>query len=260
MIGFEQLMPHWTEVRENRAFVSEIKFLVPLSTAAEIRDWARARLRPDPFGEGACHDYYRTTSLYYDTLDYDVLNRRGSYARSKYRIRRYGQAADLFLERKLKKHDLVSKRRSIIALSDLHRLDGIDPVRGWPGFWFHRRIVARDLQVACQISYHRTARLGSSQHGSIRLTIDEGAAVHPSTRLSFQMSPVGLPLTPNRAILELKYHVEVPEIFRELIDSFALVPEPVSKYRLAMTALGADQLPHCVPPPPAERVFHAHEV
>ena len=56
VIVCEQEMAHWTEVSEKRAVVAEIKFLVPLPEAAAIRDWARARLTPDPFGEGPFGD------------------------------------------------------------------------------------------------------------------------------------------------------------------------------------------------------------
>jgi len=44
-------------------------------------------------------DEYQTTSLYFDNASYDVFNRRGSFGRSKYRIRRYGEESSAFLER-----------------------------------------------------------------------------------------------------------------------------------------------------------------
>jgi hypothetical protein len=40
------------DVRENREFASEIKFLVSPALAEQIRDWARARLAPDPNAGG----------------------------------------------------------------------------------------------------------------------------------------------------------------------------------------------------------------
>ena len=85
--------------RETRGLASEIKFLVDPGTGSRIRDWARARLQPDPYGEGPFGDEYRTTSLYFDTPEFDVFRRRGSYGRSKYRIRRYDGEAGAFLER-----------------------------------------------------------------------------------------------------------------------------------------------------------------
>src|SRR4051812_43138167 len=134
-------MPFSTEIRENRAFIAEIKFLVAPDRIAALRDWARARLRPDPFGGGPFGDTYDTNSLYFDTRDFDVYHRRGSYGRSKSRVRRYGDAPTLFLERKLKTRDLVAKRRSIIEAVELPRLASREPQKGWAGHWFHRRIL-----------------------------------------------------------------------------------------------------------------------
>ncbi len=64
-----------------------------------------------PFG-----DEYRTTSVYYDTPAYDVFHRRGSFGRSKYRIRRYGDEQTVFLERKLRQPAVLAKRRTSLSL------------------------------------------------------------------------------------------------------------------------------------------------
>jgi hypothetical protein len=236
-------MPHWTEVSEQRRVAAEIKFLVDLPAAAAIREWARARLAPDPFGEGPFGDTYRTTSLYFDTSAADVFHRRGSYGRSKYRIRRYGESENLFLERKLKKHDLVSKRRSTIPLDDLARLAAPEPEPHWSGFWFHRRVLARELYPVCRISYRRTALLGSNNgHGAIRLTLDDDLRVQSESTFHFEMPGGGAPILEGRAILELKLQLEPPPIFRELTDRFTLIPEPVSKYRLAVPVMAEGDL------------------
>jgi SPX domain protein involved in polyphosphate accumulation len=123
-------MPFPTETREKR-------FLVPADRADAVRSWARARFRPDPHGGGLHHDTYDITSLYFDNAEFDVFHRRGSYGRAKYRVRRYGAAPFVFVERKLKTSDLVSKRRSAIAIGELPRLASPEPRKGWPGYWFH---------------------------------------------------------------------------------------------------------------------------
>src|SRR4051812_46576558 len=134
-------MPFSTEIRVNRAFAAEIKLFVPADRVEDVRSWARARLVRDPYGSGPHGDTYETNSLYFDTCDFDVFHRRGSYGRSKYRVRRYGEAADLFLERKLKTRDRVSKRRSIVDARELPRLTNAEPKKGWAGHWFQRRIL-----------------------------------------------------------------------------------------------------------------------
>src|SRR5688572_28698767 len=100
--------------RENREFASEMKFLVSPALAEQIRGWARAQLSPDPYAGGEAGDSYPITSLYFDTEKFDVFHRRGSYGRSKLRVRRYGQGAVVFLERKLKTRGLLTKRRSMV--------------------------------------------------------------------------------------------------------------------------------------------------
>jgi hypothetical protein len=174
-----------TDQRENREFASEIKFLVTPQIAAQIRDWARGRLVSDPNASDESGDGYQITSLYFDTEQFDVFHRKGSFGRSKYRIRRYGQTDMVFLERKLKTQGLLTKRRSIIKLDELERLAAESPERGWPGFWFHRRFLARRLEPVCKISYHRAARVAMTGHGPIRLTLDENLRALPVTGLGF---------------------------------------------------------------------------
>jgi hypothetical protein len=226
-----------TDLRENREFASEIKFLVSPSLADQIRDWARGRLAPDPNAAGESGDAYPVTSLYFDTERFDVFHRKGSFGRSKYRVRRYGESEITFLERKLKTRGLLTKRRSIVKLDELDRLTNADPERGWAGYWFHRRLLARSLEARCQISYHRTARVAISRYGPIRLTLDENLRAMPAAGLRFS-EQYGTCLLENQHILELKFRCEMPVLFRHLVEEFALSPQLVSKYRLAAVALG----------------------
>src|ERR1051326_6112390 len=226
------------DVRENRELAAEIKFLVPSPLGGEIRAWARQWLAPDPHAGGDLGDTYRTTSIYFDTGDFDVLRKTGSFGKSKYRIRRYGENQGVFLERKLKTRDLVSKRRSVIDVADLPRLGDTEPRRGWGGYWFHRRIQARMLQPVCQISYLRTARVGAGSFGPIRLTLDQDIRALPVIRTAFRHAHPGTLLSEHYLILELKFRRAIPELFRHLIATFRLEPQAVSKYRLAAAAPG----------------------
>ena len=71
------------DARETRAFASEIKFLVPRSLGAGIREWARRHLDPDPHGSGPSADEYTISTIYLDTPEFDVFHKRRSYGRSK---------------------------------------------------------------------------------------------------------------------------------------------------------------------------------
>ena len=191
---------------------------------------------PDPNAQGAYSDTYRITSLYFDTEQLDVFHRRGSYGKGKYRIRRYGQSELGFLERKLRTDRVLTKRRSVVELDDLHRLTRAAPQRDWPGCWFHRRLLARRLGPLCQVSYDRTARVAMTQYGSIRLTLDEDLRAQPTDGLCFG-APGGTPICAGQVILELKFRHAMPTLFKYLVEEFALNPQPLSKYRLAVTAL-----------------------
>ena len=226
------------EYRENREFALEIKFLLNLAVADQIREWARERLSPDPNATGGSGDSYRITSLYFDTDSFDVFHRRGSFGRSKYRIRRYGESEVTFLERKLKARGHLTKRRSIIKLDEMERLATVELERDWTGHWFHRRLLARRLRPVCQIAYERTALVAMTDGGLIRLTLDRDLRAIPGQKLAFRGDESGTRLAENHIILELKFRREMPVLFKQLIERFALNSQAVSKYRLAASSLG----------------------
>lgn len=228
------MSPH---ARETRPFASETKFLVPAALGEQIRTWARENLEPDPYGGGPFNDAYHTASLYFDTTAGDVFYRRRSFGRSKYRVRRYGEADFVFLERKLRKPGVLVKRRTIVPLDSIALLS--EPVSDpeWPGEWFHRRLLLRQITPVCQLSYARIARFARTAEGPARLTLDEDVRVRAAHGARFS-GEIGTPVIPGQMILELKYRYRVPAIFKRLVEEFSVEPQPVSKYRLGMTTLG----------------------
>ena len=191
-------------LRESRVHAREIKFVVDAARGPEVQAWMRANLAPDEFGSGPEHDQFETSSLYFETAEFDVYHRRGSYGNSKYRIRRYGGSPIMFLERKFRTDRVLIKRRTTAVLEDFARLDGNQPDPTWYGYWFHRRLVARQLKPLVQVSYVRTARLGHSEHGKARMTIDFDLRVLPLPDKAF-LPGVGLPLLEGQNIIEVKY-------------------------------------------------------
>jgi hypothetical protein len=180
-----------------------------------------------------------------------VFHRRGSYGRSKYRIRRYGDGDTIFLERKLREPTVLAKRRTPTGLDALIRLDG-QPGEAWAGGWFHERLSARRLRPVCQVSYARTARLAAGETLA-RMTLDEQLVVVPADRLAFT-APGAVPAIPvleEQVILELKFRYQLPAVFRRLVETFALQPSRASKYRLGMSTLVPSLLePRAVDPSP----------
>jgi hypothetical protein len=233
-------------IREVRPDACELKFLVAPDVAAGIRQWARTHLQADANGAGPCGDEYRTTSIYFDTADYDVFHRRGSFGRSKYRIRRYGEEETAFLERKMRQPAVLAKRRTSVPLAALLQLSVSTPDPVWPGFWFHRRVAARRLRPVCQVSYARMARGIVRDGEQVRLTLDADLSALPAAETRFPPGS-GTAVLPDRLILELKYRGAPPAIFRQLVETFALSPEATSKYRLGLVALGLHDTAQAVP-------------
>ena len=218
-------------------YTAEIKFLLDEATGIRVREWARGRLEPDEHGTGPHEDEYRVSTLYLDTAARDVFHRRGSYGRSKYRIRRYGEESRVFLERKLRTSSRLAKRRTDIPLDALRllprqNLDDLDSTA-----WFRRRVSVRQLEPVCRVSYLRTARLANTPSGKVRMTLDYSLTA--STADAFAIDGPGpAPLLTGHMILELKFRGVMPTVFRELADAFALSPGRASKYRTAADVLG----------------------
>jgi hypothetical protein len=222
---------------ETVAATSEIKFLVEPAVAQRIREWARACFTPDAHGSGAHGDEYDACTLYFDTAQLDVLGRRGSYGRAKYRVRRYDGANVIFLERKLRKPGVLIKRRIDCSIDALDFLKAAGLVHGWCGEWFHRRVLLRHLRPVCQISYHRMARNLDSRDGAARLTLDTALRVGAVDEVQFSHGSTTAFLE-SHVILELKYSGHLPAVCRRLVEEFALTPHVASKYRLGMAGLG----------------------
>ena len=98
-------------------------------------------------------------------------------------------------------------------------------------------LLARELDLVCRISYSRTALIGEGED-PIRLTLDTELHATPAHDMEFWHSGDGQEISPGHAILELKYRRTPPPVFQELIETFSLAPQPVSKYRMAISAMG----------------------
>ena len=125
-----------------------------------------------------------------------------------------------------------------VELEELPRLHEPDPDAAWQGFWYHQRLLARQLRPICQIGYRREAWVGLTQHGPIRLTVDRRIQTVPINLIEFRNGQDSVSLAPDQVIVEFKFRLGMPVLFKELMEEFALVPRRLSKYRLAVLALG----------------------
>lgn len=220
-------------VKPNGAY--ELKFLINEDRANRIIDWARTHLNPDPHAGGAHGDAYDVNSLYLDTPNMDVFHRSELYQRRKYRLRRYGTDSKVWLEVKRKRKGVVHKQRVSIDESSIeHRIAGvIDPE--WDGAWFRQRLDELSLRPVCQVTYHRFARVGTTINGTMRLTVDDSLTGCLANGWQVPDRPLeGISLLQNQRILELKFQVVMPVIFRQLVEQEQLLTTSFSKYRTSV--------------------------
>jgi hypothetical protein len=230
------LSPSLWQNREEPAF--ELKFQLDEAQARQVAEWAARHLQLDPNGKPELGHAYRIHGLYFDTPALDVFHRSSGYKKKKYRLRRYGSDPLIFLEQKRKSAGRVAKRRVQVDEADLDRLRDVPTELEWTGAWFHRRINVRKLEPSCLISYRRQAYFGHHAEGPLRLTLDRDVRSKPAAEWTVTEATDGLPMLTDRVLLELKYRKHLPALFKGLMQDFAMSPGPLSKYRLAITALG----------------------
>lgn len=235
------LSPSLWQNREEPAF--ELKFQLSLKQAQEVAAWANEHLHLDPHARPELGNAYHVHGLYFDTSNLDVFHRSQGYKRKKYRLRRYGENPLIFLEQKRKSQGRVAKRRVEVTETELPRLREAPVETEWLGAWFHRRINMRKLEPSCLISYERQAFFGHNAEGPLRLTLDCNVRGQNADGWTVGTAANGLPMTVDRVLLELKYRKHLPALFKGLMQDLALTPAPLSKYRLAIQALGRGTIP-----------------
>jgi hypothetical protein len=213
----------------------ELKFQLTVAEAKFVESWARTNLSPDCHGADG---FYRVTSLYCDTPRFDVFHRRAGFKRRKFRVRRYGEALQVFLERKSKLGDRVRKKRVEVSREELCRLAEAQTNPDWIGSWFHHRVLKRDLHPMVRVSYERTAFFGRAGVAPVRLTLDRNLIGAAASEWDVAPLREGLPLLHGAVLLEMKYHITMPEVFLDLVPHLPAQPARVSKYRRCVHLCG----------------------
>lgn len=216
----------------------ELKFRLPCESIPAVLRWMRTELRADPHGSGEAGDGYLVRSLYLDTVAFDVYHRRSSYGRAKFRIRRYGEAEVVFLERKMKRSGRVRKRRVVIDPEDLGMLSLEANGTPWGGSWFHHRVSLRRLRPVVMMNYRRVARLGNDDGQTFRVTLDRELRAQPLSGYAVPRAIAGEDLLGGGAILEVKFAEALPSGAKALVESLRLEAAGFSKYRTGLVACG----------------------
>lgn len=250
----------------------ELKYQLDPDEAGRIEAWARQHLHPDRNGDGG---KYRITSVYCDTPTLDVFHRSPGFRRSKLRLRRYDDAPRIFLEKKSKRGDRVTKMRTDVDPGELARLPDLmapttapamsiasmaiaDQADDWAGAWFGQRARRRGLRPTCCVSYRRTAFFGMAGDMPVRLTIDRDMVGTAAGDWSVPRIEDGHALLPGGLLLELKFHLHLPPLFRDLLGLLPGQLARASKYRRCVELCGiSDGRPPAgadgVPPADASR-------
>ena len=206
----------------------ELKFLATLSQAEGLATLLGDHLSVDPYA--GPNGSYHITTLYCDTPERHVFRRRGRFGLMKFRLRQYGDAPELYLERKLKRGTMVRKLRTSIPLEMIGRF-GERPDEDWDGDRFHRQLRRCRMSPVCLVEYDRQAWYGAHPEGTVRATIDRHLTGAPVEDWSLRRPANQRPFHVNYGICEFKFRGVMPELVRRLIDSLELAPVGVSKYR-----------------------------
>ena len=123
---------------------------------------------------------------------------------------------------------------------ELAHLAAAAPPPAWAGEWFLGRVRPRGLRPAGRVGYWRTAFFGRSDDSPVRLTLDCELIGVPAGGWEVPPLTDGRPLLPGGVLLEMKFHVHLPALFRDLLPLLPLQPARVSKYRRCVQLCGLD--------------------
>lgn len=221
----------------------ELKLLLDENQASAVEARLRPLLALDPHVDFAHGNSYQLTTLYCDTPQLDVFHRRGRYRLFKFRLRRYGDAPQIYLERKSKRKTQVRKRRTAIELGQVDRFDSPQAGRDWDGAWYHSQLLRNQFRPVCLIEYDRVAYFGDGGDGPIRLTFDRQIRGGLTSAWSFAPASDSRLLLPNQVVCEFKYRGSLPAVFKGVLSDLQLTPCGVSKYRHCLQAAGIELEP-----------------
>jgi hypothetical protein len=158
--------------------------------------------KPTRTEQGLTATNIAVSTLYLDTAARDVFHRRGSYGRSKLRVRRYGEERGFFSSGNSGPGRDSPSVASTFSWTALPLLKALTPATTAPPGSPARQ--PPSLEPVCRVSYLRTARAAVTEDGRMRMTLDYSLSA--STADAFSLDGRGpAVLLPGQMILELKY-------------------------------------------------------
>lgn len=228
----------------------EIKYLLPPEVRVAVHHDLEAFMDRDTHATNA-PGTYDVSTLYFDTPGRACFFEKidGVAHRTKFRLRRYGDAAaGMRLEKKEKHVDRIVKHRVTLdesAYDSLFRgvyCHALDGNAVYNAFWAHRARFA--LQPWIVVDYTRSAFTDRTDR-AVRATIDLDLRAYSARRFEQRLCSEVDALPKGTAILELKWDRGFPVWLQQLVRKFGLRHAAISKYCLGIDALvAAGRLPH----------------
>jgi hypothetical protein len=212
----------------------EMKYILSEQQAREIQSRLRDTLVVDAHDDSARGDGYEITTLYTDTDLFDVYYHEKPFRRHKYRLRRYGMAPLIYLERRSRWRDRIKKRRNTILAEELPWFSRGAAAPEWAGGWFHRCLLEGNLRPVCRVTYRRVAYLSRDAAGAMRVTFDRSLRGRPTDDWVVEPCENGLPILAGQVICEVKFCGAMPPLFKSIVQDFRLHATRISKYRAFM--------------------------
>ncbi len=220
----------------------ELKYLVPIKTAAEFKQSLRAYLVPDDHGDS--RGCYYLSSLYYDAPDFRFYWEKmdGINVRRKLRIRHYESREPLtadspvLVEIKQRVNRVTQKRRVLLPycealrLCDERQVPGHDPRDAAVIDEITCMLWQYNLRPASIVRYARQALVGTEYDIGLRVTFDNDLS-YQINHLELHEEQSGLPLFPaGWMVVEIKVNERLPYWLTELVAVHNLNLVRVSKY------------------------------
>ncbi len=223
----------------------ELKYIVPESTAVQVRDFIRPYLELDEFGAQQEDLSYPVHSLYLDSRDFALHQStiNGERNRYKLRIRFYENRpkAPVYFEIKRRENNAIYKERCAIqreAMRDLEEgrlparedLVSAGPANERALINFNRYMTELGARPIAHVAYRREAwsSRGSNRY---RITFDRAVTTCPESTYSLQTDQENpLLVFNNGVVLELKFTGGFPSWMGDLVRAYGLQQCSAAKY------------------------------
>ncbi len=223
----------------------EFKYRIDETTAAIVRDYARAFVQLDPYADRTTFSY-PINSLYLDSDDLLTFwsTVQGVPHNYKLRVRTYSDApgAPVFFEIKRGISDTVLKERGAVraeavqkilagALPEAGDLVSSDPTHRAAVENFVRLMQQIDAKPKAWVRYVREAWVGRDDP-EVRFTMDRDVGVTPKSTTELSNVNLAAPALPfgRKVVLEMKFNGRMPLWFHDLAAVIGLKRGPAAKY------------------------------